>query len=58
MLMACQVIFFLTNIQLTVKNPTIQAEDIDIPYQILLDCDTPQPLNMMSAVNIKLYSFI
>ena len=35
--MACQVIFFLTNIQLTVKNPTIQAEDIDIPYQILLD---------------------
>ena len=58
MLMACQVIFFLTNIQLTVKNPTIQAEDIDIPYQILLDWDTPQPLNMMSAVNIKLYSFI
>ena len=58
MLMACQVIFFLTNIQLTVKNPTIQAEDIDIPYQILLDWETPQPLSMMSEVNVKSNSFL
>ena len=45
-----QFIFFLTNIQLTVRNATIQADEIDMPYQMLVDWETPQPLSMMSAM--------
>ena len=47
---AAQFIFFFTNIQLTVRNASIQAEDIPMPYQILLDWARPQPLNMMSLI--------
>ena len=47
---AAQFIFFFTNIQLTVRNASIQAEEIPMPYQILFDWEIPQPLSMMSLI--------